>query len=1839
MVQAGGALADRGLFARFMPQGVARGAIGVALSIAAVVSASEGTARYALIAGGLGAAALYACLTAVPGARRPPLWTLLFDAAVVAGYVLLCNPALTLWHAAANWSELFRMSSVGAGAAVGLYISIIAIIGFMSARRPSVPAAIATVAIPFVFCIFMALGSDLPTQLGRALTFGAMTSVMAQTWIGASIALFVVNEAIIAGAIVALGRRRPLDLRLHSTLAFAAIFAAATPLLATAGSTALVASLPPILAVLVMALAAAAAQAGLWGQTYLATQAIADLLAGRPPIAPGIRGPWVSGMKKGAVYGFVFIALVTGAGALIAWAPFLQFLAFTKFAGACLIGALLYPLARTVMESTDSTSPFAGRLRTEFERPANYLRGLVVGGAVALAIVIGVPERSALDRFLFGVVWGAAASVGVDFAMSLVPVVTGSRKHISSLRLYLFAAILGAVLGGAIAWYLDAGQLAVVRDKFFAYNAINYQAAGRAVQPMVIYPLFSKWGATNLGIVDGGVRLFYLESVSGVIQWIFAAPLFSINLFFLTALVKRDLKPLRTLVSSEGIRLLVDNAIMVLRWGLWMAPVIYTFLKVAPTAEWYNQDGMVRTGVATVMSLTSTPAGFAAWSLDVFTALLAYDWLRVLIWFDHMGLRVATLVNLSFVGGDVLDEKASRFLGRAQKSRAIPDGIRRFGTWAPLLIPFYIPRGAQWDQAWSAAERMRAATPPLAGVLLGYLVAAGVGLFALASFLLIRLIRNRKRFVGTGLPGQAGAKPYVLTNGLLTSDWFDDGQGVTRIESNARGGPVIDLTRGPDDPFQPRGKFLYFREGDGELWSLGAAPVVCANADTALQRISPTSLFLSQTRNGLRVEATIEVADGEPVEITRVKLVNLERRARSLRVASYREWVMNEGGVERRDPAYNAIHVGTWFMREPSAILVQNRLLKSHGHLSPEIAFHAAAPGPTGDVALVSYEDTKARFLGLSTVGAPDQLRPGASGRDPADDGLLFGFEPCASLQYDVRIAPESTTELVFIDGWAPSFEDAAETIVRHLGAPAPDAKAIERVRALRRRLLVPPFQGEKRFAWSHDGRALSVSPGTPRPYAHVLANAFGQGTVLTADGDIFSFFANARQNSLTPFRMGEGRAGPPGQAIYVRDIASRETDCATWLPLRREDALYRVKFEPGVVTYESRRGDLELEQIVFVPPGRSVEIKILRLRNHGAQDRLYSVAPIIEIVLDEAPTDSRGSIVSERDPSGRALYFRNPRNDFVKGWAFVTTSFAAEFAETVRSRCLGDHARGSAVPYLVEHGHPDSSMRPLDSVAAFCGTVGVPAGGETSVSVSLGQTGQLEEAQHFAEVASDIAWSEKMLVKTRHYWEEMLGHLRIETNRPEFDRLVNDWLPYQLLAARLWGRTGPTQRSGATGYRDQLQDVLPLVFIAPDLTRRQILLHAARQFVEGDAVKWWHTAPGGGTGLADRTHASDPHLWLPYVTLRYVDATGDEAVLDVEVPFIESPPVPRGQEGRASVPLPSRESATLIDHCWRAIQWTLDRFGSHGLPLMGTGDWDDGMNLIGAGGRGESVWMGFFFHGILVDFAKLLDKRGRRAQAQMCRDRAIALKDALDACWRGDRYIRAYADNGKEVAPMSAMTAAWPALSGAVTHERGVEAVDKALELLARPDRILLVTPPYDEHSDPFPGRSGEYPPGVRENGGQYSHGSSWFVDALAKLAGEAADAGNMAAAARLSARAYETWCAISPLTKFDTPEAADLYGLPPHQQTADVYEGPGYEGRGGWSWYTGSAARMMSAAYALLGISIVKGELSLRHDSFAPKGPLVLKSVTWRGKTYEASPLLAGPPAKGVGAKAAGD
>ena len=1795
--------------------------LGAVLAIVAAFQAGGGL-PHAGFAGLFTAAAIFVLRPSSEGVRQT--LNLSVDFFVAAIFAMLCDEGALLWRAPDTLDQLFRFSPVGAGVATLVYIA--GVIALTARSRMAVRAALYT--LPFLFSLVVALGAPPLAQIGGVLLLGVDAPTPVKQVVGRTLVLFLLNEAIVVGAPMALGRYLPRQWRPHWLLFGSALFASVTPYIASAAPLYVAPNLPAPLANIAAAFTEAAAQAGLWGETYLVTQTLAGLLRATPSLSVVVMHDWKVGAEKGAIYGFAYIGLLLAINTIISYPPLAAVIVASGPVGAAIIGALVFPLARTIVESTDSTPPFLERLEDAYSRAHNYMRGFVAGAAAGLALVINLPAMDGWTRFLYGAVTGAVAYAAVDAGFDFAAMQKERRQHFRSWRVYTLAAMLGGLVAGAIAWYLDANQIGAMTEKFIAYVTIDYSAAGRPVNAYIVRPLFSKWGATDLGFVDGGVRLLYAEALSGVVQWVFAAPLFSINMFFLSALVQRSLHPLRQLAGWEGFSMLVENAVRVLRWGLWMAPVIYSFLKASPDPAWYNQDGLIRSGVATWMSYILPDNEFRAWSLDIFTAILAFDVLRILIWFDHMGLRVATLVNLSFIGGDMADEAAARFLGKAQRARAIPEGIRRFGTWAPLLLPFYIPRGGEWDKAWTTAEQLAQTRPPSYTYLVGgYLLYAGLVAFGLVLYLLGRLAQAQKIPLEgvTGAGGVPGSQPLKLTNGLMTSEWFQDGQGALRVESVARLGHAIDLTRRPDDHAHPRGRFLFLREDGGDLWSIGEAPTRCAAARATLTDAGENCLFFMAEQNGFAIEARVSLAPDEAVEITHLRIVNLEARARKLTLASLREWVLNDTSVELRDAAYNALHIGTWYVRSLNAIFARNRMLKGHARravdrrMSPEVGFHAIGAGLDTKMTVVGYEDVKSRFYGLGPANAPDSLKGMIAPRDPEDEGLLYGFDPCASLRVDIELAPMGAGELIIVDGWARNMSLATASVARHLGATPPAPDALDAVLKRERSLILPPVPQAQRFLFSEDGRSLSVPPGAPRPFTHVIANPLGQGLVLTNDGDIYSFYGNARLNSLTPFRMGEGRAAPAGQMIYVYDLARLQAHSPTFIPLRCRETAHEVTYGLGSAVYRATRDDLDLEMTVFVSPGAPIEFRLLRIRNTADHERLLQIVPAIEMVLAETPNDSLGAVQSVIDDDLRAIYFNNPNNHFVQGWAFVTTSVPAEFAETSRRRFLGHESRDPCLPYMVEHGHPDAGAPEHErKVAAFSGAIDVAPGTETLVIVALGQTETMEQARDLARLARDPVYALQAQQENTRAWEERLSVLRIKTNRPEIDRLVNDWLPYQLLVSRLWGRTGPSQRSGAIGYRDQLQDVLPLVHLAPEIARAQILLHARHQYLEGDACKWWHAAPNGQTGLADRTRASDPHLWLPYVTIRYVQGSGDSAILDEVETFLEAGPVPVDHEGAASVPLTSRDKDTLLGHCARAIDYTLDRFGAHGLPLIGFGDWNDGMQLIGAEGRGESVWLGFFLHGILRDIAPLFEAKGETARASRYRARADKLREALAGCWRGDRYVRDFADDGREVTPMSALTGAWPTLSDAAEPARGREALENALAALARDNIVQLVSPPSDENSSPYPGRSAEYPPGVRENGAQYSHGVSWLVDALAKQAVQAQAEGDAALADALFARAVETWIAISPVSKTATPEQADIYGLAPHQQPADVYSGPGYDGHGGWSWYTGAAARMMSAAYAMLGLEFEAGELRLRADAFDAKGGLRLESVSYRGKVF---------------------
>jgi cyclic beta-1,2-glucan synthetase len=725
---------------------------------------------------------------------------------------------------------------------------------------------------------------------------------------------------------------------------------------------------------------------------------------------------------------------------------------------------------------------------------------------------------------------------------------------------------------------------------------------------------------------------------------------------------------------------------------------------------------------------------------------------------------------------------------------------------------------------------------------------------------------------------------------------------------------------------------------------------------------------------------------------------------------------------------------------------------------------------------------------------------------------------------------------------------------------------------------------------FSADGWTLRVDGNAPRPYSHVIANPLGHGLVLDSAGHIAAFAGNSQQNALTPFRLPYGSHRLPGEAVYVVDIAAGACASASFAPLRHAEQPHTAEFAPGWARFESVTADLDLALTVAVAPDGPVQWRLLRIGNRSGAARRVRVVGYFEWALAELPADSRGRL--EVEAAGGAVLARNPDNGFAPGWAFVASSLDTPAVETVRSRFVGKAA--GALPCFVGLGKSDpAALDDGSRIAALSQEIDVPAGDERWVCFALGLAPTREAALALAADAGRVAAAQAGIAASDADWRRRLGTLRVETDRPDFDRLVNIWLPYQLLTARLWARCGPEQRSGAYGFRDQLQDVLPLLVLDPALAREQILRHAARQFVEGDVLHWWHPLAGDRTGFAARTRASDPHVWLPYLTTRYVAATGDGAILDASAGFVEGPAIPPGVEGWGFAPRPSAEQATLYEHCRRALDYTLARLGQDGLPLIGSGDWNDALDRVGNHGRGQSVWLGLFLHRVLRDFVPLAAARGEADTATRWQAATLALREAIAQMRRGRGYARAIDDDGNMLLQANALTAAWPALSGAVSADEALTALLADLPELETDLVVRVQWPPFDEHTRPWPGRIGLYPPGVRENGGQYSHGASWLVDALTALA-EADDMGNTGAS-ELRQTAWRLWQKISPLGHVG-PGAVERYGLAPHQQAADIYSGLGHEGRGGWSWYTGAAARMLWAAYGLIGIERANGELRCR-------------------------------------------
>ncbi|MFZ5351134.1 MAG: GH36-type glycosyl hydrolase domain-containing protein, partial [Bacillota bacterium] len=467
-----------------------------------------------------------------------------------------------------------------------------------------------------------------------------------------------------------------------------------------------------------------------------------------------------------------------------------------------------------------------------------------------------------------------------------------------------------------------------------------------------------------------------------------------------------------------------------------------------------------------------------------------------------------------------------------------------------------------------------------------------------------------------------------------------------------------------------------------------------------------------------------------------------------------------------------------------------------------------------------------------------------------------------------------------------------------------------------------------------------------------------------------------------------------------------------------------------------------------------------------------------------------------------------------------------------------------------------------------------------------LGQTDNIDEIRALCSKYNNIQGADKAFKEVKEYWKKILGVIRVSTPDESMDNMLNGWLLYQTLACRMWARSALYQSGGAYGFRDQLQDSMALVYISPETTRNQILYHSSRQFFEGDVQHWWH--PGTDKGI--RTKFSDDLLWMPYVTIDYIRITGDYSILDMQTPYLDEECLKDEEDERYNRPCVSEVKASLYEHCIKAIEHSL-KFGQHGIPLMGSGDWNDGMNTVGNKGRGESVWLGWFLYSILVEFSVICSHRkdSNRAERYMNIAKEI-VKAVEDNAWDGNWYRRAYFDNGIPLGSaentecrIDSLAQSWAVISGAGRKDRIKEAFEAVEHYLINKDDgiILLLTPPFDE-GDLEPGYIKGYLPGVRENGGQYTHAAVWVVLAYAMQG--------------MGDKAWEYYNMLNPINHAKTMMEVARYKVEPYVMAADVYAVNPHAGRGGWTWYTGAAGWMYRVGIQhILGFKIEDGKLSI--------------------------------------------
>ena len=833
-------------------------------------------------------------------------------------------------------------------------------------------------------------------------------------------------------------------------------------------------------------------------------------------------------------------------------------------------------------------------------------------------------------------------------------------------------------------------------------------------------------------------------------------------------------------------------------------------------------------------------------------------------------------------------------------------------------------------------------------------------------------------------------------------------------------------------------------------------------------------------------------------------------------------------------------------------------------------------------VDLVIWNEDHAGYRQLLHDQIMDLLAIGAESNFTDQPGGIF-VRSSDQISDEDRILIQTAARAIITD----SRGTLAEQINRRRGVrkPVPTLKAPRSIRAENPSVNAQPrpdlifFNGYGGF--TTDGREYIITTAqdqmTPAPWVNVLANP-NFGTVISESGQAYTWSENAHEFRITPWEN-DPVSDSSGEAFYIRDEESGHY----WSPMplpSRGTTPYVTRHGFGYSVFEHTEQGIKSETWIYVALDASIKFTVLKITNVSGRPRRLSVTGYVEWVLGDLRPKSTMHVVTEIDPESGAIFARNGYSmDFAGRVTFFDTDDTTRTLSGDRTEFIGRNGTLSKPAAMTRTKLSGRVGAALDPCAAIQVPFDIEDGEQREVIFRLGAGRDADEASRLASQFRGSYAAQGSLNAVWRYWNHTLNAVKIETPDQSLNIMANGWLLYQTLACRMWGRSGYYQSGGAFGFRDQLQDVMSLLYSEPRLVREHLLLCASRQFTEGDVQHWWH--PPSGRGV--RTHCSDDFLWLPMATTRYVLATGDTGILDEQISFLEGRPVNADEDSYYDLPNLSKQTASLYDHCVRAISKG-ENYGEHGLPIIGSGDWNDGMNTVGEGGKGESVWLGFFFYKVLMDFTTIAQDRNDKAFEEHCRNEAFMLRQKIEKNgWDGEWYLRAYFDDGTPLGSTSnkegqidSIAQSWSVLSGAGDGTRSRMSMEAMYKRLVRKKYglIQLIDPPFDT-SDMAPGYIKGYVPGVRENGGQYTHAATWAAMAFAKLGD--------------GRRAWELASMINPVNHARSPKDVATYKVEPYVVAADVYALSPHTGRGGWTWYTGSAGWMYRLVVeSLLGIRL---------------------------------------------------